>query len=139
MTLTRVFISAFYLVDNPTKQNGIVAFITAMEPIVGITNACMPFFPAVVRHITQSQQYKGISQLFKSQPSQMSKNSENSMSWGGSSGGGSSNAKIRVQGRKDGPGLGSWDDDTTELTGIKVRNDISIVESGLAGSARSSF
>jgi hypothetical protein len=118
MTLTRLLVSSYYEPNNMTKQNGIVAFITGLEPIVGIINACMPFFPPVFRRIGHSPPYRGLSQFFKSQPTQNIDDSDPvGNTWG-------HNAQIHSSPRKDMTGFVSLDDDPIELTRIKLRHDI---------------
>lgn len=66
LTVTRVFISAYYKPENNTKQNAIVALITGLEPIIGVSNACLPFLPSVFRRISASQLYLTASRPFRS-------------------------------------------------------------------------
>jgi hypothetical protein len=54
MTLARLLISKLYKLDNYTKQAAIVGFITGLEPIFGVINVCLPFFPVVVSHFSSS-------------------------------------------------------------------------------------
>ena len=69
LTLTRVFIAAYYKPENVTKQNAIVDLITALEPIIGTINACLPFLPAIVERVTHSRIYKNMTYSFKSRTS----------------------------------------------------------------------
>ena len=66
LTVTRVFISAYYERDNNTKQNAIVALITGLEPILGVLIACLPFLPAVFHHVGGSPFFLGVSRVFRS-------------------------------------------------------------------------
>lgn len=66
LTLTRVFISQYYERNNVTKQNAIVALITGLEPVIGVINACLPFFPPVLHRIGDSKLYLNIRRSFRS-------------------------------------------------------------------------
>jgi hypothetical protein len=52
--------------DNFTRQNSIVAFITGLEPIAGIVNACLPHFPPVFARLGSSRLASTLSKVFKS-------------------------------------------------------------------------
>ncbi|CAG8953634.1 hypothetical protein HYFRA_00010093 [Hymenoscyphus fraxineus] len=55
MTLVRLLISQYYRLDNYTKQAAIVGFITALEPMFGVINVCLPFFPVLVTRLSNSK------------------------------------------------------------------------------------
>lgn len=40
------------MVDNYTKQSAVVGLITALEPILGVINACLPFMPRIFTHLS---------------------------------------------------------------------------------------
>jgi hypothetical protein len=50
LTLIRIFISRYYMVDNYTKKSAVVGLITALEPIIGVINVCLPFVPRIFAH-----------------------------------------------------------------------------------------
>lgn len=54
LTLTRVICSHYYYIHNYTKQAALIALITALEPIIGVINACLPFLPLVLKRLVQS-------------------------------------------------------------------------------------
>ena len=64
--MTRVVVSIYYEPNNNTKQNAIVALITGLEPIIGVINACLPFLPSILQHISHTQLYLIASQRFRS-------------------------------------------------------------------------
>jgi hypothetical protein len=75
--------------------------------VVGVINACLPFFPAVLRRVRDTTPYTAFSQLFKTNPTQLSKGTSSAMS--------SHNRKDAFQ---------ELDDDSTALTGIHITQDI---------------
>ncbi|KAL8820699.1 MAG: hypothetical protein Q9223_001122, partial [Gallowayella weberi] len=54
LTLTRIFATRYYYVNNYTKSAALVALITGLEPILGVINACMPFMPLVLKRISET-------------------------------------------------------------------------------------
>ncbi|KAF1998138.1 hypothetical protein P154DRAFT_604424 [Amniculicola lignicola CBS 123094] len=65
MTLTRVVLSVVYQKNNITRQNAPVVFITAMEPLTGVINACLPHFPPVWRQMCNSQWSVNLCRIMK--------------------------------------------------------------------------
>lgn len=66
LTLTRIFLASYFDLDNNTKQNAPIALITALEPTIGNINACLPFLPAVSRHVSHSHAYRTWTRPFRS-------------------------------------------------------------------------
>jgi hypothetical protein len=132
MTLTRIFVTSYYMTDNFTRQNGIVAFITGLEPIVGIINACLPHFPPVFRRLGSSTFATTLSKVFNTGVSNnASKNSAHTQTVGSY---GRSTKNSKKSNQKSGFEQFS-DSDTVELTGladeylgrdIQVRHDVSV-------------
>ncbi|PVH92481.1 hypothetical protein DM02DRAFT_733661 [Periconia macrospinosa] len=127
-TITRVILSAVYKVNNITKQNSIVVFITAMEPIVGIINACLPHFPPVFRRFGTSRFAASIGQIFQTEKSNMGSFGKRK-GWSGS-------------GRQQTGEFVTLDDDAVELNstyakqdvpqnGIHVRTDFRVANTGV--------
>lgn len=58
LTLTRVIYSFTYDKSNYTKGTAFIAFITGLEPSVGVINACLPFMPSVLKGM--SPRYSGV-------------------------------------------------------------------------------
>ncbi|KAL8704957.1 MAG: hypothetical protein Q9201_001903 [Fulgogasparrea decipioides] len=54
LTLTRIFATKYYYINNYTKSAALVSLITGLEPILGVINACMPFMPLVAKRITRT-------------------------------------------------------------------------------------
>lgn len=44
----------FYFPEDFTKSAALTALITALEPIIGVTNACLPFLPLVFKQIRKT-------------------------------------------------------------------------------------
>lgn len=70
MTVTRVILSAVHMKNNITRQNAAVGFITGLEPVTGVINACPPHFPPVWRKSMGSDFVATISQALRSEKSQ---------------------------------------------------------------------
>ncbi|KAL8665828.1 MAG: hypothetical protein Q9202_001950 [Teloschistes flavicans] len=57
LTLTRVLIFRYYQLDDFTKQAAVVAFISVLEPILGVIIACLPLLPPVFHRIGDTKLY----------------------------------------------------------------------------------
>lgn len=66
MTLARLLISQYYKLDNYTRQAAIVGFITGLEPMFGVINVCLPFFPVMVTHVSKSKFISRLSRTTRS-------------------------------------------------------------------------
>ncbi|KAF2744067.1 hypothetical protein M011DRAFT_480145 [Sporormia fimetaria CBS 119925] len=125
-TITRVILSAVYETNNLTKKNAIVVFITGMEPIIGVINACLPHFPPVFRKFGSSRFATSVSQVFRSDKSNLSGSTKRSTGKWGSAMSSASHKKSFV----------TLDDDTMELNnsyrglgakgGIQVTSDYTV-------------
>jgi hypothetical protein len=117
MTLTRILITSYYETDNFTRQNGIVAFITGLEPVAGIINACLPHFPPVFKRLGSTKFATTLSKVFNST---LSKSSRNTDGQKGSSGAYSlskrSSRKMKVQDSDFERLSDTYGSDVTELT-----------------------
>lgn len=66
LTLNRVICSHYYYIHNYTKQAALIALITALEPIIGVINACLPFLPLVLKRLVQSPLFLNATTPFNS-------------------------------------------------------------------------
>ncbi|ORY03148.1 hypothetical protein BCR34DRAFT_605341 [Clohesyomyces aquaticus] len=132
MTLTRILLSSYWMNNNPTRKNGAVAFITGLEPIVGVINACLPHLPPVFKRLGSSTFGTTLSKVFNTGASKVSSQKSGENPTIGSYGRDQSHRrKSKMEfdlGR-------SSDSDTIELTkptnsydgnGILVRHDYSV-------------
>lgn len=112
MTVTRILVTSYYELDNFTRQNGIVAFITGLEPIAGIINACLPHFPPVFKRLGSTRFVTTLSKVFNSGISINRSKASDQHQYGGSYG--RSNGSKKSGKGNDFERLS--DNDTVELT-----------------------
>lgn len=66
LTLTRILATFYYDVHEYTEQAALVSLITGLEPILGVTIACLPFMPLVLKHFKHTTTFTRISKILKS-------------------------------------------------------------------------
>jgi hypothetical protein len=76
VTLARILIGQYYEVNNLTRQNGVVVFLTGIEATTGITNACLPHFPPAFKRLQSTKFGLKLSKVFNITIARDTKNSE---------------------------------------------------------------
>ncbi len=66
LTLTRVLLTVYVVPQNPTKGETLTSLLTALEPILGVINACLPFIPLIIKRIGQTNFFQSVSASVKS-------------------------------------------------------------------------
>ncbi|KAL8730562.1 MAG: hypothetical protein Q9166_004016 [cf. Caloplaca sp. 2 TL-2023] len=93
LTITRIFASEYYYPNNYTRSAALVSFITGLEPILGVINACLPFMPLVARRISQTSFFQKATASLRSSTRKLNR-SERSDKYKGSNS--SSNGFVKV-------------------------------------------
>jgi hypothetical protein len=57
LTILRLVVSYQYKTHNPTVQNAVSMFLSAVEPTLGLITACLPFFPVFIARVRRG--YRG--------------------------------------------------------------------------------
>ena len=61
LTFIRIFVTIYVDPQNPTKVEAFTVLITGLEPILGVTNACLPFMPLVFKWIRDTDVFQSAS------------------------------------------------------------------------------